>query len=100
MPALPKQINHTTGKTSNQLTVFNEPSWGMHCSSYVKLAKKLSASRFDEIIILSAEYMVKASQNLEDEDVIEIHDDDGDNDDICAIIVDHASSSKEDTNCM
>ena len=44
--------------------------------------------------------MVKAGQNLEDKDVIEIHDDDGNDDDIRAIIVDHASSSEEDINCM
>ena len=53
--------------------MFNEPLWGTHCSSYVKSAKKLSASRLDEIITLSAEYMVKAGQNLEDENVIKIH---------------------------
>ena len=99
VPTLPKQINHATGKTSNHLTVFNESSWGTRCSSHVKSAKKLSASPFDEIISLSAEYMVKAGQNIEDEDVIEIHDDDGNDDDIRAIIVDHASSSEEDINC-
>ncbi|KAF8218848.1 hypothetical protein L208DRAFT_1419320 [Tricholoma matsutake] len=93
IPTLPKQINQATGKVSNQFTVFNEASWGKRCSSYVKSAKNLSASRFNEIITLSAEYM-KISQNLEDEDVIEIPDDD--DDDIRANIVDHSSSGKDD----
>ena len=95
---LPKQINQATGKVSNLFMVFNEASWGARCSAYVKLAKKLSTSRFDEIITMFTEYM-KASQNLEDEDVIEIPDDD-DDDDICANIIDYSSSGEEDTNCM
>ncbi|KAF8230824.1 hypothetical protein L208DRAFT_1399990 [Tricholoma matsutake] len=93
IPTLLKQINQATGKVSNQFTVFNEASWGKRCSSYVKLAKNLSASRFNKIITLSAEYM-KISQNLEDEDVIEIPDDD--DDDIRANIVDHSSSGEDD----
>jgi hypothetical protein len=91
IPTLPKTINQATGKASKQLTGFTEISWGVRCSSYVKSAKKLSASRFNEIISLSAEYM-KVNQNNEDEDVIEIPDDD----DIRANIVDHSSSSEED----
>jgi hypothetical protein len=78
--------------------VFNEVLWGVHCSSYVKSAKRLSASRFDEIIAMSAEYM-KASQNIDDEDIIDIPDDDDDND-ICANIIDHSSSGEDDTDCM
>ena len=91
IPNLLKQINQATGKASSQLTGFNETMWGQRCSSYVKSAKKLSASRFDKIISLSAEYM-KVNQNIEDEDVIEIPNDD----DIHANIVDHSSSSEED----
>jgi hypothetical protein len=97
IPTLPKQINQATGKVSNQFTVFNEASWGARCSAYVKSAKKLSTSQFDEIVTISAEYM-KASQNLDDEDVIEIPDDD--DNDIRANIIDHSSSSEEDTDCM
>jgi hypothetical protein len=92
IPALPKKINQATGKASNQLTGFNEIAWGARCSSYVKSAKKLSNSRFDRIISLSAEYM-KANYNLEDEEVIEIADDD---DDIRANIVDNFSGSEGD----
>jgi hypothetical protein len=44
IPTLPKQLNQATGKVSNQFTVFNEVLWGVHCSSYVKSAKRLSAS--------------------------------------------------------
>ena len=94
IPILPKQINQATGKVSNLFTVFNEAAWGARCSAYVKSAKKLSTSRFDEIITMSTEYM-KASQNLEDEDVIEILDDD--DDDIRANIIDYSSSGEEDT---
>jgi hypothetical protein len=94
---LPKQINQATGKASNQFMGFNEGSWGVRCSSYIKSAKKLSASRFDEIILLAAEYL-KVGQNLEDDDVIEIADDD--DDDIRANIVDHSSGSEGDFDCM
>ena len=97
IPTLPKQLNQATGKVSNQFTVFNEASWGVRCSSYVKSAKKLSASRFDEIITMSAEYM-KVSQNIEDEDIIDIPDDD--DDDIRANIIDHSSSGEDDSDCM
>ena len=98
IPTLPKQLNQATGKVSNQFTVFNEATWGGRCSSYVKSAKKLSASRFNEIITMSAEYM-KASQNIEDEDIIDIPDDD-DDDDVRANIIDHSSSGEDDSDCM
>jgi hypothetical protein len=90
IPILPKKINQATGKASHQLTGFNELSWGSRCSNYVKSAKKLSVSRFEEIISLAAEY-TKVNQNFEDDDIIEIPDDD---DDIRANIVDHSSSSE------
>jgi hypothetical protein len=50
--------------------------------------KKLSTSRFDEILALAAEY-TKAAPIHEDEDVIEIFDDD---EDIRAIIIDPSAS--------
>lgn len=88
VPTIPKQMNQSTGKASNQLTGFNEASWGARCSSYVRSAKKLSASRFDEILSLSAEYM-KGGTNRDDDD------------DIRANIVDQPDSSSEgDTDCM
>ena len=94
IPVLPKKINQTTGKASHQLTGFNELAWGLHCSNYVKSAKKLSEARFQEIISLVTEYK-KANQNYEDDDIIEVLDDD---DDICANIVDPCSSSKDKFN--
>ena len=93
VPMLPKQINQATGKASNQFTGFNEALWGTRCSSYISSAKKLSASRFDEIISLAAEYL-----KVEDDDVIEIADDD--DDDIRANIVDVSSGSEGDIDCM
>jgi hypothetical protein len=89
IPVLPKKINQATGKASHLLTGFNEMSWGTRCASYVKSAKKLSATRFEEIISLAAEYS-KLNQN-EDSEVIEVQDDD----DIRANIVDLASSEGE-----
>ena len=94
IPTLPKQLNQATGKASNQLTAFNEIAWGARCSSYVKSAKKLSNSRFDEIVSLSAEYM-KANYNLDDDEVIEINDDDSD---IRANVID-CYSSEDDIFC-
>jgi len=46
---------------------------------------------------MSAEYM-KVSQNIEDEDIIDIPDDD--DDDIRANIIDHSSSGEDDSDCM
>lgn len=91
IPTLPKQVNQATGKASNQLTGFNEMTWGARCSSYVKSSKKLTASRFNDIIRLSAEYS-KVNQSIEDDDVIEVPDDD---DDIRANIVDQSSSEDD-----
>jgi tartrate dehydratase beta subunit/fumarate hydratase class I family protein len=93
VPMLPKQINQATGKAFNQFTGFNEASLGACCSSYVKSAKKLLASQFNEIISLAAEYL-----KVEDDNVIEITDDDDDN--IHANIVDVSSGSKGDIDCM
>ena len=101
IPTLPKQLNQATGKASNQLTAFNEIAWGAHCSSYVKSAKKLSNSRFDEIVSLSAEYM-KANYNLDDDEVIEINDEvieiNDDDSDIRANVID-CYSSEDDIFC-
>ena len=91
IPILPKKINQATGKASHQLTSFNELAWGSCCSNYVKLAKILSEAWFQEIISLVTEYM-KANQNFEDDDIIEVLDD---NNDIHANIVDHCSSSED-----
>ena len=93
IPTLLKQINQATGKASNQFTGFNEASWGAHCSFYIKSAKKLLASQFNEIILLAAEYL-----KVENDDIIEIADDD--DNDICANIVDNSSGSEGDINCM
>jgi len=78
-----KQMNQAMGKASNQLMGFNEALWSAHCLSYVKLVKKLSASWFNQILALAAEY-TKAAPNHEDKVVIEILDD---NNNICANIM-------------
>jgi hypothetical protein len=91
VPMIPKQMNQATGKASNQVTGFSKASWGVHCSAYVKSAKKLSASQFNEILSLATEYM-KAGPNHEVDNIIEIVDDD---DDIHANIINHSSSSSE-----
>lgn len=95
VPTLPKQINQATGKASNVLTGFNETAWGTRCASYVKSAKKLSASRFDKIFSLSAEFM-RSNLNHNDEEAIEIPDDD----DIRANIVIDSSGSESGDDCI
>jgi hypothetical protein len=64
----------------------------MGCVLFVlrQIGKKLTTSRFDKILALAVEY-TKAAPIHEDEDVIEIFDDD---EDICAIIIDHSSASE------
>jgi len=95
VPVIPKQMNQAMGKALNQLMGFNEASWGVHCLSYVKSVKKLSTSRFDQILALAAEYTKAA--NHEEEEVIEILDDDND---ICANIIDLSSGSEGGDDCM
>lgn len=90
IPVLPKKINQATGKASHQFTGFNELSWGSRCCNYVKSAKKLSPTRFEEIISIAAEYL-KLNQN-EDSEIIEIPDEE---DDIRANVVDLGSSDEE-----
>lgn len=90
IPTLPKQINQATGRASTHFTGFNEITWGGRCASYVKSAKKLSSSRFMEVIKLATEY---SKVQKDDEDIIEVLDDE---DDIRANIVDNTSSGEED----
>ncbi|KIM74444.1 hypothetical protein PILCRDRAFT_92610 [Piloderma croceum F 1598] len=92
IPTLPKQINHTTGKVSNQSTGFNKVTWGVRCKSYVKSAKKLTDDRFDKVVCLATEFM-KVNHCLvdEDDDVIEIEEDE----DVRANIIDISSSEDE-----
>jgi hypothetical protein len=96
VPTLLKQINQAMGKASNQLTGFNEVSWGVHCQSYVKSAKDLSNSRFDNIIELAQEFAKVNHHIVDDPDIIEIEDNE---EDIHAIIVDNASDSKDEADC-
>ena len=95
IPTLPKQINHATGKVSNQSMGFNEVTWGVRCKSYVKSAKKLTNDRFDKVVSLATEFM-KVNHRLvdEDDDIIEIEEDE----DIRANIID-ISSSKDEAEC-
>jgi hypothetical protein len=96
VPTLPKQINHATGKVSNQSMAFNEVTWGKRCKSYVKSAKKLSNTRYDEVVRLATEFM-KVNHRLvdEDDDVIEIEEDE----DIRANVIDISSSSEDEAEC-
>ena len=96
VPTLPKQINQATGKASNQLTGFNEVSWGVRCRSYMKSAKDLSNSRFDNIIELAQEFAKVNHRIVDDPDIIEIEDDE---EDIRANIVDNASDSEDEADC-
>ena len=57
VPTLPKQINQATGKVSKQAIGFNEVTWGKRCVSYVKSAKGLSSTRFNEIMELASAFM-------------------------------------------
>jgi hypothetical protein len=95
IPTLPKQINHATGKVSNQSMGFNEVTWGVRCKSYVKSAKKLTNDRFDKVVSLATEFM-KVNHRLvdEDDDIIEIEEDE----DIRANIID-ISSSEDEAEC-
>jgi hypothetical protein len=95
IPTLPKQINHATGKVSNQSMGFNEVTWGVCCKSYVKSAKKLTNDRFDKVVSLATEFM-KVNHRLvdEDDDIIEIEEDE----DIRANIID-ISSSEDEAEC-
>ena len=96
VPTLPKQINQLTGKVSHQLTGFNEVMWGKRCKSYVKSAKGLSASRFDEVVRLATEFM-KINHRLvdDDDDIIEIEEEE----DIHANIIDISSGSEDEAEC-
>jgi hypothetical protein len=96
VPTLPKQINQLTGRVSHQLMGFNEVTWGTHCKSYVKSAKKLSAIRFDEVVRLATEF-TKINHHLinEDDDIIEIEEEE----DIRANIIDISSGSEDEAEC-
>jgi hypothetical protein len=92
IPMLPKQINQATGKVSKQ-TGFNEVMWGKRCRSYVKSARGLSPSRFEEIVGLATVFMKATNRIIDDDhDIIEIDDDD----DIRANVVDISSDSDSD----
>lgn len=95
VPTLPKQINQSTGKVSTQLTGFNEVAWGKRCKSYMRSAKGLSSSRFDEVVSLATEFM-KTTHHIIDDDIIEVDDDDND---IHTNIIDISSSSEDETEC-
>ena len=95
VPTFPKKINQAMGKASNQLTGFNEVTWGLQCWSYVKLTKKLTASPFDKIITLAKKYMTTPC-TIESTTIIEIEEEE---DDACANIVDHSSGSEPESDC-
>src|SRR5882724_4017708 len=95
VPTLPKHINKATGKASNQLTGFNEVTWGLRCQSYVKSTKKLTASQFDKIITLSKKYMT-TPHTVESTTIIEIEEEE---DNAHANIVDHSSGSEPESDC-
>jgi hypothetical protein len=93
---LPKLINQATGKVSKQAISFNEVIWGKRCMSYVKSAKGLSSSRFDEIVEISTGFMKNTNRIMEgDHEIIEIDDEE----DIRANVVDISSDSDSDSDC-
>jgi hypothetical protein len=92
VPALPKQMNQTTGRVSKQATGFNEVIWGKRCRSYVTSAKGLSPSRFDEVVGLAMEFM-KTTHRPMDHDIIEIEEEE---EDIRANIIDISSDSEDE----
>jgi len=88
-------------KASSQVTGFNKVTWGPHCHSYMKSAKKVSTSQFDEIITHTMEYMKATTHSVKD-DIIGVNDDDDDDDDdddIHANTVNHSSGNEEDSIC-
>jgi len=93
VPTLPKQVNQSTGKVSNQSTCFNEVTWGKRCESYVKSAKNLSNSRFDEVVDLAVKCLKTTHHITDDTDVIEI---DEEEEDVQANIIDISSGSESD----
>lgn len=94
VPALPKQVNQSTGKVSKQVIGFNEVTWGKRCKSYVISAKKLSSSRFDEIVGLATEFMKTIHPIMDDDIKIE----DEVEEDIRANIIDVSSDSEDEVN--
>ena len=64
--SLPKKLNHSTGKTSNCQTGFNDASWGKSTRAYVRgIDLNLSNKNFDKIIRGAMEFARK-SRRVED----------------------------------
>jgi hypothetical protein len=64
--SLPKKLNHSTGKTSNRQTGFNDASWGKSTRAYVRgIDLNLSDKNFDIIIHRAMEFARK-SRRAED----------------------------------
>jgi hypothetical protein len=64
--SLPKKLNHSTGKTSNRQTGFNDASWGSSTRAYVRgIDSNLSSKSFDTIVRRAMEYARK-SRRAED----------------------------------
>ncbi|KAG1732106.1 hypothetical protein EDB19DRAFT_1831434 [Suillus lakei] len=54
---LPKTLNHSTGKVSNQQTGFNDVTWGSSMHSYVKsIVKSFQDEKFQTIITSAKEF--------------------------------------------
>jgi len=60
---LPKTLNHSTGKISNQQTEFNDVTWGPITHKYVKSiskAYKKKPEKFNKIIACAKEFSKKS----------------------------------------
>ena len=58
---LPKKINHSTGKSSNRQTGFNDASWGKSTRAYVQgIDLNLSSKSFDVIIRCAMDFARKS----------------------------------------
>ena len=59
--SLPKKINHSTGKSSNRQTGFNDASWGKSTRAYVRgIDLNLSSKSFDVIIRRAMDFARKS----------------------------------------
>ena len=93
LPTLPKQINQATSKVSKQAISFNQVTQGKCCIIYVKSAKGLSSSRFNEIMELTSGFMKTTNLIINaDHEIIEIDNEE----DIRANIIGISSDSDGD----
>ncbi len=72
---LPKTLNHSTGKISNQQTGFNDVTWGPTTCKYVKSISKVykkKPEKFNKIIACAKEFSKKSHHA--NESLFALHD--------------------------